>query len=234
MSHEAANPPQSENESQHAPIIYLVDDDPSFLRALSRRLRAAGYQVETFGSAEQFLSRPPSEAAGCAVLDLQMSGLSGLELQEALAQAEEILPVVFLTGHGDVSSSVRAMKRGAVDFLTKPVRGDELLEAVQRALARHATEQETQRQKREWRARYKRLTPRECDVFALVVSGLANKQIADVLGIVERTVKEHRGRVMEKMGVQSPAELGRAVEWLGELLQGTTALGKAQWEKTRS
>src|SRR5271166_2053117 len=95
MSHEAANPPQSENESQHAPIIYLVDDDPSFLRALSRRLRAAGYQVETFGSAEQFLSRPPSEAAGCAVLDLQMSGLSGLELQEALAQAEEILPVSF-------------------------------------------------------------------------------------------------------------------------------------------
>jgi FixJ family two-component response regulator len=228
MSHEAANPPQSEGESQCTPIIYLVDDDPSFLRALSRRLRAADYQVETFSSAEQFLNRPPSEAAGCAVLDLQMSGLSGLELQEALAQAEANLPVVFLTGHGDVSSSVRAMKGGAVDFLTKPVRGDELLEAVQQALARQAAEQQTQRQKREWRARYKCLTPRECEVFALVVSGLPNKQIAGVLGIVERTVKEHRGRVMQKMGVQSSAELGRAVEWLGELFQGATSLGKAQ------
>src|SRR5208282_26330 len=148
MSHEAANPPQSDGEPQCTPIIYLVDDDPSFLRALSRRLRAAAYQVQTFGSAEEFLSRPPSETAGCAVLDLQMSGLSGLELQEALAQAGENLPVVFLTGHGDVSSSVRAMKGGAVDFLTKPVRGDELLEAVQRALARQAAEQQTQRQKR--------------------------------------------------------------------------------------
>jgi FixJ family two-component response regulator len=228
MSHQAASPPQSESQRQRAPIIYLVDDDPSFLHALSRRLLAADYQVETFASAEEFLSRRRSEAAGCAVLDLQMSGPSGLELQEALAQAEEPLPVVFLTAHGDVSSSVRAMKRGAVDFLTKPVRGDELIEAVKRALARHAAEQQTRRQKREWRVRYESLTPREREVFALVVSGRPNKQIADVLGISERTVKEHRGRVMHKMGAQSPAELGRSVEWLRELLQAAPPLGMAQ------
>ncbi|HEY1477035.1 MAG TPA: response regulator [Chthoniobacterales bacterium] len=219
MSHQAASPPQNEGQRQRAPIIYLVDDDPSFLRALSRRLLAADYEVETFGSAEEFLSRRRSEAAGCAVLDLQMSGPSGLELQKALAQAEEPLPVVFLTAHGDVSSSVRAMKGGAVDFLTKPVKGDELIEAVERALARQAAEQQTRRQKREWRARYESLTPREREVFVLVVSGRPNKQIADVLGISERTVKEHRGRVMHKMGAQSSAELGRSVEWLRGLLQ---------------
>jgi FixJ family two-component response regulator len=126
------------------------------------------------------------------VLDLQMAGPGGLELQEALAQAEEPLPVVFLTAHGDISSSVQAMKRGAVDFLTKPVRGDELLDAVQRALARGAAARETQRQKREWGARYESLTPREREVFALVVRGLLNKQISDVLGASERTVKAHR------------------------------------------
>jgi DNA-binding NtrC family response regulator len=135
MTHEAASP-QSEIQRQGASIVYLVDDDPSFLRALSRRLRAADYQVETFGSAKEFLTRRRSDAAGCALLDLRMPGPGGLELQEALTQAEEPLPVVFLTAHGDISSSVHAMKRGAVDFLTKPVRGDELLDAVQRALAR--------------------------------------------------------------------------------------------------
>jgi FixJ family two-component response regulator len=222
MTHEAASP-QSEIQHQGAPIIYLVDDDPSFLRALSRRLRAADYQVETFGSAEEFLIRRRSDAAGCALLDLQMPGPGGLELQEALARAEEPLPVVFLTAHGDISSSVHAMKRGAVDFLTKPVRGDELLDAVQRALARSAAARGTRRQKREWGARYESLTLREREVFALVVKGLLNKQIADVLGASERTVKAHRAQVMHKMGVQSPAELGRAVEWLGEIFQAASA-----------
>jgi len=214
--------PQREIQHQGAPIIYLVDDDPSFLRALSRRLRAADYQVETFGSAEGFLTRRRSDAAGCVVLDLQMPGPGGLELQEALSQAEESLPVVFLTAHGDISSSVHAMKRGAVDFLTKPVRGDELLDAVQRALARGAAARETQRQKRAWGARYESLTSREREVFALVLRKLLNKQIADVLGARERTVKAHRGQVMRKMGVQSPAELGRAVEWLGEIFQAAS------------
>jgi len=232
MTYEAASP-QTETQRQGSPIIYLVDDDPSFLRALSRRLRAADYQVETFGSAEEFLARRRSDAAGCAVLDLQMPGPGGLELQEALAQAEEPLPVVFLTGHGDISSSVHAMKRGAVDFLTKPVRGDELLDAVQRALARGAAARGTRRQKGEWGARYESLTPREREVFALVVSGLLNKQIADVLGARERTVKAHRAQVMHKMGVQSPAELGRVVEWLGEIFQAASARPKWSDERTR-
>jgi len=222
MTHGGASS-QSEIQRQGAPIIYLVDDDPSFLRALSRRLRASDYQVETFGSAEEFLTRRRSDAAGCAVLDLQMPGPGGLELQEALAQAEEPLPVVFLTAHGEISSSVHAMKRGAVDFLTKPVRGDELLDAVQRALARGAVARETRQQKRKWGARYESLTSREREVFALVVRGLLNKQIADVIGARERTVKAHRAQVMQKMGVQSPAELGRAVEWLGEIFQAASA-----------
>ena len=138
MSYQTASPSQSEGQRHCAPIIHLVDDDPSFLRALSRRLWAADYQVKTFGSAKEFLAHRCWDAPACAVIDLQMPGPGGLELQEALAQAEEPLPVVFLTAHGDVSASVRAMKRGAVDFLTKPVRGDELIEAVERALARHA------------------------------------------------------------------------------------------------
>jgi FixJ family two-component response regulator len=226
-SHQPASPPQSEGQHHRAPIISLVDDDPSFLRALSRRLQALDYQVETFGSSEEFLARRLSDAPACAVIDLQIPGSGGLGLQEALAQAEEPMPVVFLTAHSDVSSSVRAMKRDAVDFLTKPVQGDELLDAVRRALARHATEQQTRRQKREWRARYESLTSREREVFALVVRGLLNKQIADVLGISERTVKAHRGQVMHKMGVQSGAELGRAVEWLGEFFQAAPARAAA-------
>lgn len=201
------------------PIIYLVDDDPSFIRALSRRFRAEGYQVECFGSAEEFLRSRRRDFPGCAVLDLQMPGPSGLELQETLSQGEEPLPVVFLTGHGDVPSSVRAMKGGAVDFLTKPVRGDDLLEAVKRALERGAVDREARRKKREWCARFERLSPREREVFALIVRGLPNKQIADVLGVTERTIKAHRGQVMHKMRVQSGAELGRAVEWLGEFFQ---------------
>jgi FixJ family two-component response regulator len=216
MSYQTASPSQSEGQRHCAPIIHLVDDDPSFLRALSRRLRAADYQVETFGSAKEFLAHRCWDAPACAVIDLQMPGPGGLELQEALAQAEEPLPVVFLTAHGDVSASVRAMKRGAVDFLTKPVQGDELLDAVRRALARDAAARETRRRKREWGTRYESLTSREREVFGLIVRGLLNKQIADALGISERTVKAHRAQVMHKMGVQSGAELGRAVEWLGK------------------
>jgi FixJ family two-component response regulator len=141
--------------------------------------------------------------------------------------------VVFLTAHGNISSSVQAMKRGAVDFLTKPVRGDELLDAVRRALARGAAALGTRRQKREWGARYESLTPRERELFALVVRGLVNKQIADVLGICERTVKAHRAQVMHKMGVQSAAELGRAVEWLGEIFQAASAADIARRENAR-
>lgn len=230
MSYQVAST-RTEISRQGVPTIYLVDDDPSFLRALSRRLRAADYQVEVFGSAEEFLGRRRSEAAGCAVLDLEMPGPSGLELQESLARAGEPLPVIFLTAHGDISSSVRAMKRGAVDFLTKPVLGDELLDAVRRALARDAAARETRRLKQNWVTRYERLSSREREVFALVVRGLPNKQIADVLSISERTVKAHRCQVMHKMGVKSPAELGRAVEWLGEFFQTAPGAQHGSWER---
>lgn len=226
MSLEANCPPR-EGQPPHAPLVYLVDDDPSFLRAAARRLRAADYQVETFASAQAFLSGRRAEGAGCAVLDLQMPGLNGLELQAALARADDPLPVVFLTAHGDVPSSVRAMKGGAVDFLTKPFRGEALLEAVGRALARGAALRQARRQQRAWTARYETLTPREREVFARVVSGQPNKQIADALGTCERTVKAHRAQVMHKMGVQSPAELGRAVEWLGQTFQAQQGGGAA-------
>jgi len=217
---------QSGVERQGAPVIYLVDDDPSFLRALSRRLRTDGYEVECFYSVEEFLRRHRSDIPGCAVLDLQMPGPGGLELQETLAQADDPLPVVFLTAHGDVPSSVRAMKGGAVDFLRKPVRGDDLLNAIRLALARGAALREKRRQKRAWSTRYERLSPREREVFVLVVRGLPNKQIADVLGVSERTVKAHRSQLMHKMGVQSGAELGRAVEWLSDFFRANPASGQ--------
>jgi len=222
---------QSGVERQGAPVIYLVDDDPSFLRALSRRLRAEGYEVECFDSVEEFLGRSRSDIPACAVLDLQMPGAGGLELQETLAQADDPLPVVFLTAHGDVPSSVRAMKGGAVDFLRKPVRGDDLLEAIRLALTRGAAQREKRRQKREWGTRYERLSPREREVFVLVVRGLLNKQIADVLGVSERTVKAHRGQVMHKMGVQSGAELGRAVEWLSDFFRANPESGQFKGRK---
>ena len=221
-----------EGQQPVQPIVYLVDDEPSFLRALSRRLQAAGYQVECFDSPEQFLGRRRrSDVPGCVVLDLQMPGPGGLELQQALAQADEALPVVFLTAHGDVASSVRAMKSGAVDFLSKPVRGEDLLDAIRLALTRGASEREKRQKNREWGSRYERLSPREREVFVLVVRGLPNKQIADVLGVSERTVKAHRSQVMHKMGVHSGPELGRAVEWLSDFLQAKPAEGNMRSEK---
>jgi FixJ family two-component response regulator len=222
---------QSGVERQGAPVIYLVDDDPSFLRALSRRLRGEGYEVECFDSVEEFLGRRRSEIPACAVLDLQMPGPGGLELQETLAQADDPLPVVFLTAHGDVPSSVRAMKGGAVDFLRKPVRGDDLLDAIRLALTRGAAQREKRQQKREWGTRYERLSPREREVFVLVVRGLPNKKIADVLGVSERTVKAHRSQVMHKMGVQSGAELGRAVEWLSDFFRANPESGQIKGRK---
>lgn len=197
------------------PVVYVVDDDPSFSRALSRRLEAEGFQVVAFDSAEAFLSAL-TDGPGCVVLDLRMPGAGGLDVQEALARRPDPLPVVFLTGHGDVHSSVRAMKAGAVDFLTKPVTGDELVEAVRRAIAVDESARASRRQVRDLRARYERLTPREREVFALVARGLLTKQIAGELGTAERTVKAHRARVMEKMGVQSVAELALAAQWLIE------------------
>jgi FixJ family two-component response regulator len=197
------------------PVVHVVDDDPSFSRAVSRRLEAEGFEVVTFDSAEAFLSAL-TDGPGCVVLDLRMPGAGGLDVQEALARRADPLPVVFLTGHGDVHSSVRAMKAGAVDFLTKPVTGDELVEAVRRAIGLDESARASRRQARDLRSRYARLTPREREVFALVARGLLNKQIAGELGMAERTVKAHRGRVMEKMELQSVAELALAAERLIE------------------
>jgi FixJ family two-component response regulator len=207
--------------SDDVPVVHVVDDDPSLLRALSRLLRAAGFQVEVFSSAENFLShrsRYP-DIPGCLILDLQMPGLGGLKLQELVKQLKEPLPVIFLTGHGDVPSSVRAMKGDAIDFLQKPVSAEDLVAAVKRALSADAEARAARRQMRELRARYEELTHREREVLALVVRGLLNKQIASELGTVERTIKAHRAQVMSKMKVRSLAELVRVADQLGDILK---------------
>ena len=195
--------------------VFLVDDDPSILRALTRLLRAGGHAVSAFRSPRDFLAQHDAAVPGCIVLDLAMPGLNGLELQAALAAAGCQRPIVFLSGHGDVPSSVRAMKAGAVDFLTKPVGERDLLAAIGRAI-------ESDRAMRRARAellaigeRLSTLTPREREVLRHVVSGQLNKQIAADLGTVEKTVKVHRSRVMEKMGVRSLADLVRMAERIG-------------------
>jgi FixJ family two-component response regulator len=195
--------------------VHLVDDDASFLTAVGRLLRAGGYEVRTFTSADQFLQKPPADAPGCAIVDLQMPGLSGLELQDALAKVENPLPLVFLTGHGDIPTSVRAMRCGAEDFLTKPVKKQALFDAVERALARDARAREQRARQRELRARLNTLTPREREVLAHVLSGQLNKQIAGDLGASERTIKAHRANIMAKLEVQSVAELVRLAQEAG-------------------
>jgi FixJ family two-component response regulator len=184
------------------PTIFVVDDDASFLVGMERLLRAMGYAVACFTSAADFLAKLPPRAAGCIVTDLQMPGMDGIALQEALAKSDNPLPVVFLTGQGDIPTSVRAMRRGAEDFLTKTTPKEALLAAIERALARDARE-------REMRCRFDRLTPREREVLAHVLRGRLNKQIAAELGIDERSVKRHRTCLMGKVGVRSVAELAR-------------------------
>ncbi len=190
------------------PIIHVVDDDDSLRKAVTRLLRAAGYDVRAYASAGEFLlASRENNRRGCVLLDMRMPGPSGLDLQEALAREEEPLPVIFLTGYGDVPTSVRAMKAGAVDFLTKPIKRDMLLSAVRTALARDLRLHTSHEQRRDLRMRFTKLTPRERDVFELVVAGRLNKQIAGELGMAERTVKAHRAQVMAKMQATSLAEL---------------------------
>jgi FixJ family two-component response regulator len=190
-----------------APTIFVVDDDPSFLTAVARLLRATGHPVKTFSSASEFLQSLPAAGPGCVVADLQMPGLSGLDLQAALARANNPLPVLFLTGHGDIPTSVRAMRQGAEDFLTKRAPKEALLDAVSRALARDARERAERGRMEALRARFAALSPRELEVLKHVVEGKLNKQIADDLGIHERTVKLHRTAITTKLGVHSVAEL---------------------------
>ncbi|WP_024506077.1 response regulator [Bradyrhizobium sp. ARR65] len=198
--------------------IHIVDDDASFRSALERRLKRAGYSVTTYPSAQLLLDHLPDESEpACILLDLRMPGLSGMEVQTRLAQRGSTLPLIFLTGYADVRTSVRAIKAGAEDFLAKPVGSEQLLDAIGRAMARHRALREQAAEQDERRAHLASLTPRERQVFELVVRGKINKQIALQLGATERTIKAHRHRVMEKMGVQSLAELVSMAERLGIL-----------------
>jgi FixJ family two-component response regulator len=198
-----------------AGTVFVIDDDASVRRALERQLRTAGFRVETFESAQDYVARAPQAAIACIVTDVRMPGMSGLDLQDSLSQAGRALPMVFITGHGDIPTTVRAMKGGAVNFLPKPFAEREILAAVAEALQRSAVIERERRELGSLHARYEVLTAREREVLALVVAGLLNKIIADRLGIQETTIKVHRGRVMEKMGAASLADLVRMGERLG-------------------
>ena len=199
-------------------LVYVVDDDASFRTAIERRLRIAGYEVETYSSAQLLLDRvPAAERPGCVLLDVQMPGLSGLELQSRLIELGSILPIVFVTGHADTPTTVRAIKAGAEDFLTKPASSEQLIAAIERALARYEAQRSQRSKLDSIVAHLARLTPRERQVFDLIVRGKINKQIAAELGTTERTVKAHRHEVMEKMQVHSLAELVSSAERLGLL-----------------
>jgi FixJ family two-component response regulator len=195
--------------------LYVVDDDPMVLRSVGRVLRSAGFEVETFPSGQAFLAHPPAAGPSCVVLDVRMPGLTGLDLQEALSARKRPVAIVFISGASDIPSSVRAMKAGAVDFLTKPYSPDELLDAVRRAIARNASERAVHARAAAIAGRVETLTPREAEVLSLVVSGRLNKQIAGTMGITEKTVKVHRARVMAKMQADSVAELVRMAQLVG-------------------
>jgi FixJ family two-component response regulator len=195
-------------------VVHVVEDDESSRIASSRVLKSAGYVVRVYATGDDFLAQLPTEA-GCIVLDLRLPGPSGLDLQQRLATAENPLPIVFLTGHGDIPKTVRAMKAGAVDFLTKPVDAPVLIDAVVRAIARDGENRVVRARQEEARTRYDRLTPREREVFAHLISGQLNKQVGYDLGISERTTKIHRRQVLEKMEADSIADLVRIAADLG-------------------
>ena len=201
-----------------APLVFVVDDDPSVRRSVTRLLESSGYGVEAFGSAREFLARAPHPGPSCLVLDVRMPGLTGLELQERLVAGGRRMSIVFVTGHVDVPQSVKAMKVGAVDLLTKPVDANDLLAAVRRCVAKSAQDVSAEARVTEVQQRVKLLTSREMEVFALVVTGMLNKQIAAALGIGEKTVKVHRARVMEKMRAGSVAELVRLADEVGVIV----------------
>lgn len=198
-------------------VVFLVDDDPSVLKALTRLLRSKGYEVRAFASSTEFLAQHDSSVRGCAILDVSMPDLDGLKLQAALTGSGAERPVIFVTGVGDIPATVRAMKAGAVDFLTKPVNSHELLAAIERAIEMDRKTRESQKDLELINSRISALTPREREVLMHVVAGRLNKQIAADLGIVEKTIKLHRGRMMRKMGVRTIADLVRMVERAGIL-----------------
>jgi FixJ family two-component response regulator len=199
------------------PVVFVVDDNRAVREAMRSLLASVGIRVETFKAARDFLSNPRPDVPSCLVLDVRLPGLSGLDLQRELIGAGVAIPIIFITGHGDVSMSVQAMKAGAVEFLTKPFRDQELLDAIQQALDRDHVERRRRSEMVELRRRHESLTPREREVMAFVVSGLLNKQIAGELGTSEITVKVHRAQVMQKMRAESLADLVRLSERLGPL-----------------
>jgi len=219
----AAPPPAAAREN--AGTVFVIDDDPSMRRAIERQLQGAGFRVETFATAQAYLGRAPHEGVACIVSDVRMPGLSGPDLQASLAREDRALPIVFVSGHGDVPTAVRAMQAGAVGFLPKPFTTSELVAAVTEALARSRELDATRREQSDLKSRYDALTPREREVFALVSAGLLNKLVADRLGAAEATVKIHRGRVMEKMGADSVADLVRMAERLGLQQASTSSAG---------
>jgi FixJ family two-component response regulator len=195
--------------------VFIVDDDPSVRTSLSRLLQASGFSVEAYASAETFIARGPFDGVGCVILDLRMAGMSGADLQRKLADASSDLPLIFLSGHGEVPDSVRAMKQGAVDFLTKPADEEVLLTSIAAALDRHAAARAARGEREAWLDKLATLTEREHDVLQYVISGALNKQIAAELGVAEGTIKVHRGRVMAKLGARSVAELVRCCDVAG-------------------
>jgi FixJ family two-component response regulator len=197
------------------PLVFIVEDDESIRRALSNLFRSVGLEVQLFGSASEMLQGQLPDVASCLVLDIRLPGLSGLDFQAELAKANIQIPIIFMTGHGDIPMSVRAMKGGAVDFLTKPFRDQDMLDAVTVAIERDRRRRETDKIVANLQTHFESLTPREREILALVSSGLMNKQIAAELGLAEITVKIHRGHIMKKMGAKSLADLLRKAETLG-------------------
>ena len=209
--------PKSSHEpaSAREPIVFVIDDDESMRRALTNLFQSVGLKVEVFGSAPEMLHSKLPDVASCLVLDIRLPGLSGLDFQAELARANIHVPIIFMTGHGDIPMTVRAMKGGAVDFLTKPFRDQDMLDAVVTAIERDRKRREAEKIVAELKALFETLTSRERQVLALVASGLMNKQIAAELGLAEITVKIHRGHIMKKMGARSMADLVRKAETLG-------------------